>query len=278
MLPIIDYLKILFQKEARISISEILDIITKSTEWEKEITFFKGTFDENTKDRAFVMIEHIKTTLNDKGWDLGEIFKVEFVYKELLSNAYLHGLNKRKKVKVLIKTNLTRDYFWMTIKDSGKGFNLADILNVQKMNCEQINSKGLSNIKKYTTELLQKKKNELYLKIDRNQGSITVKQNDTYKTIILEGNIEHDFNFDDLNLSSLTDSDRVIINCKGLGYLGSRGISILTKIVYVLKQNRIKHIFLVNPQSKKKLEMVELTEIAKAVDSLDAVDLYFNPQ
>lgn len=100
------------------------------------------------------VMQEILDQLEQLGWDGRDLFGVEMALEESLSNAIRHGncLDESKQVEV--DCRVSRERFWLQVKDEGNGFRpqlVPDCTADENLDCP--GGRGLTLMRAYMTKV-----------------------------------------------------------------------------------------------------------------------------
>jgi serine/threonine-protein kinase RsbW len=99
-------------------------------------------------------MQEILERLKKLGWDGRDLFGVEMALEESLSNAIRHGNRLDESKQVDVDCRLSRDRFWLRVKDQGNGFRPQAVPDcTADENLECIGGRGLALMKAYMTNV-----------------------------------------------------------------------------------------------------------------------------
>jgi serine/threonine-protein kinase RsbW len=99
-------------------------------------------------------MEEILQVLESLGWDGRDLFGVQMALEESLTNAIRHGNRLDESKQVVVECRVSRERFWLRVKDQGAGFrpqNVPDCTADENLNCP--GGRGLALIKAYMTHV-----------------------------------------------------------------------------------------------------------------------------
>ncbi|RFS14109.1 ATP-binding protein [Emticicia sp. C21] len=171
---IFEVIKLIFSKDFRETVSDLYKL-RKTNDWKKDIQIYKGKFREELKEEAKLLIDDCVKILVEKKWMEKDIQNIRFVFWELVNNAFTYG-SKVVSVKLIFSQSFIR----FEVSDSGKGFNLNEVLKKQGAleNSSYKSVRGLGMICRITPAISNEKKWNLHtLKVLllKGEGSIEVK-------------------------------------------------------------------------------------------------------
>jgi len=234
----IEFLKFLFSKDFISNAKDILALLKKSKEWEKDIVRFSGTFYHADRIRSTVLVDQSVKELKKKDWNEEEQTEVKFIMNELFDNSFRYGLPDKELSSVYANITITSSFIEISISDYGVGFDLINELQAQEaFNPESDKHKGLSLINKITPEFYQEKApNRNTVILIKREGLRPLK---TYmKEDVLVFEVGNSYYIDDSNFSqfldkikSLTGNQKIIID------FGSTKSMMITRIYRGIREN-----------------------------------------
>lgn len=99
-------------------------------------------------------MKEILLTLEQLGWEGRDLFGIEMALEESLTNAIRHGNGLDEKKTVDVQCRLSRERFWLRVRDQGKGFkpqHVPDCTADENLECP--GGRGLALIKAYMTNV-----------------------------------------------------------------------------------------------------------------------------
>lgn len=245
---IFDGLKLIFSKDFRETFLDIFKLIRSSKEWKKDISVLTGKFSIKNQEETTLIIGKGIAVLKTKDWNENELKDVRFLYNEIVSNAFEHGIKNIDNGVVKIKMTLTPFYIKLEVTDNGKGFDLnQELVKQGAFEGDIEKSHGLSFVCRLTPEISQSKTEENHTVIVlRKQGIRPLKIRKVRDVTIFDfdGVFEdsgHYWNKFIEKVNLLKKKDKVILNF-GANYSSakSRAISSMTEeFKKVEKKNKV---------------------------------------
>jgi serine/threonine-protein kinase RsbW len=99
-------------------------------------------------------MEEILEKLKKLGWEGRDLFGVEMALEESLSNAIRHGNGMDESKQVDVDCRVSRERFWLQVKDEGNGFqpeHVPDCTADENLACP--GGRGLALMKAYMTSV-----------------------------------------------------------------------------------------------------------------------------
>jgi serine/threonine-protein kinase RsbW len=100
------------------------------------------------------IMQEILNELQELGWGGRDLFGVEMALEESLSNAIRHGNCLDESKQVDVDCRVSRDRFWLQVKDEGNGFrpqHVPDCTADENLECP--GGRGLALMKAYMTKV-----------------------------------------------------------------------------------------------------------------------------
>ena len=94
-----------------------MNLETQSWTWTKEFAF------PSDIGIAHNLIEEVMGMVRANEWNDKDLFAIELVLEEVLTNAVKHGNNSDPSKNVRFDCKLSRDKFYVRVEDEGEGFN-----------------------------------------------------------------------------------------------------------------------------------------------------------
>lgn len=92
----------------------------------------------------------LECQLNQNGWSSSDIFGMQMVLEESVSNAYRHGNRNGELGNVLIQWQVSPGRFSAEIRDQGTGFDESQVPNpIEPENLDQLSGRGLLLMRGY---------------------------------------------------------------------------------------------------------------------------------
>ena len=155
-MSMLDVLRLLFSKEARETIGDVLARLRASPEWKQELVLINEKFKREESNHIEILVGHVQQLLASKDWDEEDIMRVRFVCLELAKNAFEHGLQAERRGSVSVSIQASPQFLEMTITDPGPGFDLDQELERQgAKNPRSHHCRALGFIYRQASELLQ---------------------------------------------------------------------------------------------------------------------------
>lgn len=270
-MSILEFIKILFNKDTRDAVGQAFDYFKRSPEWKSEVFTYSHTFTKSEKHFSDAYIEFILKILKEKGWSPEKITDIGFVSHELVNNAYIHGTSL-KKLKVRIAVLITQKIFEITVKDNGRGFSLEKVLEKQ-----QKIRHGLSYVKEIAISLNQKDSNSITANIPFDNSQLKTSEESNYQLLEFSESI-NTMSASKIK-SQLTSfsaklkaNDKVIVDLSKMTFIDSVGMSILLTINRRLKEINCNYIFVMPDKDNPVHRLLELTNINVFLDHTYSIE------
>jgi anti-anti-sigma factor len=281
-MSVLEFIKILFDKDTRDSIGKALEFFKNSPEWKKSLLTYDCSFSEKEQYDADAFIAFTLKLLKERNWAEQRIRDAEIVCNELKANHFTYGKQDGKKLKVDISIKITDDVFIISITDNGKGFLLQDKLQYPN---NKLDYHGLDYVQLLANELSQENKNNLTSVIRKHpRPGMDIKKVNDIEIITLSGNMNHHEISEirsELNVISQNNgfTSKVIVELSGVSYLDSSGaglILVLYKMLHDAKtafrfiwlnDSYVDHYFLVTAMDKIFVRAESLSDALKELSS-----------
>ena len=226
---LLDIAKLLFQKDTREAVKELVDLIRRRPEWQAELISLDEKFDYADEPRAGLLVRFLREALLQKEWQPRRAGVAEFVIQEIVDNAFQHGKPAAGSNGV-VRFNATLTPSWVScrVTDAGPGFDLAQTLQ-QQANGE---ARGLARVQGLTSKLLQDGRNTIEVVIRSTPGAIDVAVIDGVHIVTMSGRLGHDdfdptVEFSRIETALDRDAD-MLVDPSDAQYLASRALRLLT--------------------------------------------------
>lgn len=106
------------------------------------------------RDAHLPIMQEILNKLKNLAWEGRDLFGVEMALEESLTNAIRHGNCLIESKHVDVECRLSRERFWLQVKDEGSGFRpqqVPDCTADENLDCP--GGRGLALIKAYMTSV-----------------------------------------------------------------------------------------------------------------------------
>jgi anti-sigma B factor antagonist len=226
---LIDIAKLLFQKDTRDAVKELVELVRRKPEWQADLI----TLDEKLKyadeARAGVLVQFLREALLQKQWEPKRAGVAEFVIQEVVDNAFHHG-KPADGSSGAVRINATLSSAWVScrVTDAGPGFDLARVLEQQA----QGEASGLTRIRELASKLLQDGRNTIEVLVRHTPGVIDVAVIDGIQIVSMRGRVREELF--DLNAEfsriqgALDPAADMLIDLSDAEYVSSRGLRLLT--------------------------------------------------
>lgn len=124
MLGILDWLKLLFDKENRDAIMRFYALIRREQEWERSIKTLTCKTEKVRDVKYSAFLASLRKDLEAAGYDNEDVRNVMFIVQELVTNAILHGQGGGKPFAA-IRILIGGQDCAIAVADGGAGFDLA---------------------------------------------------------------------------------------------------------------------------------------------------------
>lgn len=225
----IDIAKLLFQKDTRDAVKELVDLLRKKPEWQADLI----TLDEKLKyadeARAGILVQFLREALLQKQWEAKRAGVAEFVIQEVVDNAFQHGKPVDGSGGV-VRINAALSSAWVScrVTDAGPGFDLAQVLEKQAAG----EPGGLTRIRALASKLLQEGRNTIEVMVRSTPGVIDIAVIDGIQVVTMRGRVREELFDFDAELARIRGAlDRttdVLIDLSDAEYISSRGLRLLT--------------------------------------------------
>jgi serine/threonine-protein kinase RsbW len=99
-------------------------------------------------------MQQILDKLKELGWDGRDLFGVTMALEESLSNAIKHGNCLDESKQVDVECRVSRERFWLQVKDEGNGFRPQSVPDcTADENLDRPGGRGLALMKAYMTSV-----------------------------------------------------------------------------------------------------------------------------
>ena len=266
-MPLYEILKLLFSKESRQTVGEALKAFRRTPEWKHDLVAIDESFGSLENHQAFVLLAFVHDVLIEKAWEPERVTVVDFICRELTSNAFTHGLKDSKRGKVRLCITLSTNFFRMRISDSGGGFDLkAESRRQYTPSREPRALRGLGYVKLAATQLSQETPNTLVVQIERNQGAVSLVPHGGVDVVVFKGAITFESRqqplFVDIvdALSEFPSGARFAFDLTAMTRIDSAGLDILMRLIgRVRKANA--HAVLICPPDHTIVELLRICGI-----------------
>ncbi len=236
---LLEVAKLLFQKDTRDSLKELVALIKKEPEWRANLLDFDETFPQAERRKAELLVRFLHEVLLQKGWKAQRAGVAEFVVQEIVDNAFQHGTDSDgSSGKVRIRAALTNYWITCQVTDSGKGFDLHNALSAQATE----GGHGLSKVKALAISLTQENPNSIKVTVENHAGKIDLADIDGVFILNLKGRLTHesvDYNREAASIDeALPDGSKVIIDLTETQYASSVALRFL---MMLQKRNEAHH-------------------------------------
>lgn len=247
---LIEFAKLIFQKDARDSIKELLALIKKNPEWKRDLVTLDEKFKDSDAARIQILTKFIRELLVQKGWHTKRAGIVEFAIQELSDNSCTHGTPIDGSEGVMcIRAVVSGEWVSCEVTDSGPGFDLAKALQAQATG----EAHGLLRVSALAARLSQLSPNAVAVTIVRQPALIELRDSGEVTSISLHGRLDAEAlngNPEFLTIDSrLPEGARFIVDLTDATYVSSTGLRLLTQLE---KSNRLRNrqaVLLVTPDS-----------------------------
>lgn len=171
-MSITDVIRLLLQKDTRDAVAEALAALKRTPAWKKDVVVLNETFKADERVQCDAFLRFALLAVSEKGWPENRVGVVSFVARELVENAFTHGLSGIRRGTVSLGLTVTPDHVVVECSDSGAGFSLADELAAQGYaSLEPDGGSGLTQIHRACRRLEQSKAT-LRAEISRSIGRV----------------------------------------------------------------------------------------------------------
>lgn len=127
---ILDAAKIVLSDDARRSAAGLIDFIRKSPAWQKDICSLEANVNKDSREHAYFLGQLTKEKMQVLHYEGESISAFEFVYHELVANAFEHGCSSTwRRDTVTIALEITAHFITVTVKNPrGSRFDLGSIV------------------------------------------------------------------------------------------------------------------------------------------------------
>jgi anti-sigma regulatory factor (Ser/Thr protein kinase)/anti-anti-sigma regulatory factor len=227
----IDIAKLLFQKDTRDALKELVALIRKKPEWQADLITLNEKLGYTDEPRAGVLVQFLREVLLKKEWPPKRAGVAEFVIQELVDNAFHHGKPADgSSGAVRINATLTSSWVSCRITDDGPGFDLAQTLEQQARG----EPSGLSQIHELASKLVQDGRNTVEVVVRNTLGAIEVMVIDGVQVVSMRGRLgqaEFDLDAEFSRIEAALDPGApLLIDLSEAQYVASKGLRLLALI------------------------------------------------
>lgn len=226
----IDIAKLLFQKDTRDALKELVALIRKKPEWQADLITLNEKLGYTDEPRAGVLVQFLREVLLKKEWPPKRAGVAEFVIQELVDNAFHHGKPADgSSGAVRINATLTSSWVSCRITDDGPGFDLAQTLEQQARG----EPSGLSQIRELASKLVQDGRNTVEVVVRNTLGAIEVMVIDGIQVVSMRGRLGAEFDLDaefSRIEAALDPGAPLLIDLSDAQYVASKGLRLLALI------------------------------------------------
>ena len=227
----IDIAKLLFQKDTRDALKELVALIRKKPEWQADLITLNEKLGYQDEPRAGILVQFLRELLLKKEWPPKRAGVAEFVIQELVDNAFHHGKPADgSSGAVRINATLTSSWVSCRITDDGPGFDLAQTLEQQARG----EPSGLSQIRELASKLVQDGRNTVEVVVRNTLGAIEVMVIDGIQVVSMRGRLgqaEFDLGAEFSRIEAALDPGApLLIDLSDAQYVASKGLRLLALI------------------------------------------------
>ena len=125
-----------------------MNLETKSWTWTKEYIF------PSDMGTAHSLIEEVMGVLRTHQWDDKDVFAIELVLEESLTNAVKHGNHSDSSKNVHFAGKLSQDTFYARVEDDGTGFDPHSLADPREPANQMVASgRGILLVKHFATRV-----------------------------------------------------------------------------------------------------------------------------
>jgi len=244
---LLDIAKLILQKDTRESFKELVDLVKRKPEWKADLVELDGKFSYAEQGEAETFVRYVHEVLLRKTWPEKRAGVAEFVIRELMDNAFIHGQPPSGSSGVVrVQASMTSAWLCCRVSDRGAGFDLAVTLSKQAKE----EARGLSRINSLATRLVQDGPNTVEVTVRAAPSAVDVEQADVVHIMRVVGRLDERARqqFED-GVAAIGTGGKVLLDLTECEYISSVG---LRQIMVLQKQNRAvgrQAILVVKPES-----------------------------
>lgn len=247
----IEIAKLLFQKDTRDALKELVELIRKKPEWQADLITLDEKLQYADEARAGILVQFLREALLQKEWQAKRAGVAEFVIQEIVDNAFHHGKPADgSSGKVRVNATLTSAWVSCRVTDAGAGFDLARTLEQQQASGEP---GGLTRVRQLASKLVQEGRNTIEVMVRTTPGAIDVVVIDGIQVVNMRGRVgrdEFDLDAEFLRIRSALDpAAAVLVDLSDAEYVASRGLRLLTLLDRGNRSDGRKSVLVVKPDT-----------------------------
>jgi anti-sigma regulatory factor (Ser/Thr protein kinase)/anti-anti-sigma regulatory factor len=183
---LLDIAKLLFQKDTRDVVKDLIELIKKRPEWKADLLTLDEKLPYSKDAEVGLLVQFIREALLQKNWPPKRAGVAEFAIQEVVDNAFHHGRPLEGSAGT-VRVSATLTSYWVScrVTDSGEGFSLKEILAQQARD----EPRGLTRVREVSSGLAQDGANTIEVTIRATPGAIDIALLDKVLVINMRGRL-----------------------------------------------------------------------------------------
>lgn len=240
--------------------------------WNASVVSLDERFSLAGREESLRLVNHICEILQHKKWPDKRIGIVEFAIRELLENAFSHGIAGLEDGAVRLNASITRDWCDVRISDSGPGVDLSNQLQMQTACADESGLRGLAYVSRLGI-LSQEGSKDLELWIDRDPLSRDLFKYRGISIVQITGRIDHQSAAEmERKLDTATHlGTQIAVDLSTVEYISSAGLRVLMLFARKLRSQSGRIALIVRPNGVI-AEIMHISRFDRAIPNVATRD------
>jgi anti-anti-sigma factor len=277
-MTVLDLARLALHKDTRDAIREAVELLKRRPEWKRDIILLSERFSGENRHLCDALLEFSVSVLEERGWPARSRESVRYAGREILENAFSHGLCQQPDGLVTVECTLTPDVYLMRCRDPGRGFDLDRVLADHDPGTSADGGMhGLATVRRLCAALRVERTPSgpccVEFQVFRCQPLFRHRAEDDMDVLSIAGDLRHEFvgRFEEEQaLLAEPRPGRRAVAVEADGYMCSAGLRALARLARTVQEQQCRF-FLVS-LSPVLTEILEISRMGRVVDVVDSIE------